>query len=102
ISLSAVLTHTGRCEAMVAEISPERELAAAIVRLAWEDAFSKTEPRNSLHTVSNRKRPDEAIQLVLHDSGLVYWCEMSAMKVQAFCARCVEGLARCASMSSVL
>ena len=79
---------------MISEVSPERKLAAAVVRLAWEDAFSTPDPGNALHTVSNRKRRDEAIQWVLHDTGFIYWCEMSAMNVQAVRARFVAELAR--------
>jgi hypothetical protein len=79
---------------MVPELSPERKLAAAIVRLAWEDTFSKPETKNALQTVANRKRREEAIQWILHDRGFVYWCEMSAMNVQAVRARVVEELTR--------
>ena len=79
---------------MVPELSPERKLAAAIVRLAWEDTFSKPETKNALQTVANRKRQEEAIQWILHDRSFVYWCEMSAMNVQAVRARFVEELTR--------
>jgi hypothetical protein len=79
---------------MVPELSPERKLAAAIVRLAWEDTFSKPETKNALQTVANRKRREEAIQWILHDRGFVYWCEMSAMNVRAVRARFVEELTR--------
>ena len=76
------------------ELSPERRLAAAIVRLAWEDTFTGPGKRGVLRGPEALKRQKQAIQWILHDSDFDYWCEMSAMNVRAVRTRFALELAR--------
>ncbi|MBI2822209.1 MAG: hypothetical protein HYX74_08295 [Acidobacteria bacterium] len=76
------------------EIGPERRLAAAIVRLAWEDTFSRAQAQDPAKAAECHKRRQQAIQWILHDGDFVYWCEMSAMNAQAVRARFLMELER--------
>ncbi|MBI3940342.1 MAG: hypothetical protein HY315_05870 [Acidobacteria bacterium] len=81
-------------EPRFAELSPERRLAAAVVRLAWEDTFAETGAQNPLRAGELRKRREAAIRWILHDQDFIYWCEMSTMNARAVRARFESELAR--------
>lgn len=75
------------------EWSPERRLATAVVRLAWEDTFAQSCAINPLNALESRKRREEAIQWVMHDRDFIYWCELSAMNARAVRVRFASKLA---------
>lgn len=82
-------------KARFTEPTPERKLAAAIIGLAWEDTFAETEKKDPDRTTEYRRRRQEAIRWILHDTDFIYWCELSAMNVRAVRARFLTELTRC-------